>query len=94
MFISYEKKILLNFIHKQQAKRDYLKFRKKKTNESNESGFSCCLLASKTHPVSLNIRSLVADEASIESSGNAKRDNCGYIHECFFHHNNTSSPAW
>jgi len=91
---SYEKKnILLNFIHKQQWRRDYLRF-SKKTSESSESGFSCCFLASKTRPASLNIRSRVEDEAGTESSGDAKHDNCGYIHECFFYHSNTSSPAW
>jgi len=94
MFISYEKNIYywISFINNNK-KRDYLKFHKK-TSESSESGFSCCLLTSKTRPVSLNIRSLFADEAGTESSDDAKRDNCGYIHECFFHHNNTSSPAW
>jgi hypothetical protein len=87
------KELLLNFIHKQQWRRDYLRF-SKKTNDSSESGFSCCFLASKTRPASLNIRSRVEDEAGTESSGDAKHDNCGYIHECFFYHSNTSLPAW
>jgi len=87
-----KKYILLNFIHKQQKKRDYLKFLTR-TSESSESEFSCCLVASKTCPVSVNIRSPVVDEAGTESIDGAKRDTCEYIHECFFYHNNTSSPA-
>jgi hypothetical protein len=59
------------------TKRDHLRFRKK-TRESNESGLSCCLLASKIRPISLNIRSLVVDDVEIESIAGAKRDNCGY----------------
>jgi hypothetical protein len=59
-------------------KRDHLKFLKK-TREASESGFSFSLLASKIRPVSLNIRSLVIDDAEIESITGAKRDNCGYI---------------
>ena len=45
-----------------------------------------CHRASRTRPVSLNILSLVVDDAGIERSGNAKRDNCGKIIERFFHH--------
>jgi hypothetical protein len=85
-FCFIRKNIIFNFIHKQQRKKiSYLKFRKK-TSESSESGFSCCRRASRTRPVSLNTRSLVVDDAGIERSGGAKRNNCGKIDQCFFHH--------
>ena len=62
------------------------------TSESSDSGFNNRLLASKTRPVSLKLRSFVADDARIENNAVAKRDNCGYIHEYFLHHDKTPSP--
>ena len=55
------------------------KISQKKTSESRELGFSCCRLAYKIRPVSLNIRSLVVDDAGMERSVAANRNNCGKL---------------
>jgi hypothetical protein len=80
-FTLYEENIIFDFIKKQQEKSDHLKLRK-----TRESTFSCCGLASKIRPVLLNTLLLAVDDAGIERSGSAKRDNCGKTYECFFHH--------
>jgi hypothetical protein len=82
-YISYEKEIyyLISSINNKK-KTDHLKFRKK----TRESTFSYCSLVSRIHPVLLNTLLLAADDAGIERSGGAKRDNFGKIDECFFHH--------